>query len=421
MSIRILSLKAENIKRIKVVDIDFTGSDLTIIGGDNLQGKTSVIDAIAYGLGGERLRPTNLQREDSLVPPNLEIKLSNGIVVKRKGKNSSLFVTDSLGMKSGQSLLDSFIPTFALNIPKFFNSSNKQKAETLLEIIGLKEQLSELEKQEKKTFDERHTMGQIADQKKKFADEHAYNADCPETPISIAELLKTQQGILLKNAKNNDLRNNLKNLENELHQVNSEISNLEQQLAQKKAYRSQVEQNYSVASTSSKEINDESTKEIEEKIGNIEEINVKVRINLDKEKAIQDASIYNQKHNKLTEELESIRKQKFDLLDGANFPLKDLSVMDSELTYKGKAWDCMATSEQYIVATAIVKALSPECGFVLFDKLESIDLNSLESFRKYLEKNDLQIIGTRVSTGDECTIIIEDGTTKSEPAKLPEF
>lgn len=47
-----------------------------------------------------------------------------------------------------------------------------------------------------------------------------------------------------------------------------------------------------------------------------------------------------------------------------------LSVQDGALTYNGHGWDCMSTSEQLRVATAIVRAMNPKCGFVLLDKLE---------------------------------------------------
>ena len=107
-----------------------------------------------------------------------------------------------------------------------------------------------------------------------------------------------------------------------------------------------------------------------------------------------------------------------DLLNGADMPLSGLSVEHGELTYHGQAWDNMSASEQLRVATAIVRKLNPHCGFVLLDKLEQMDLTTLEEFGAWLEAEGLQAIATRVSTGDECAIIIEDGSVKSaEPSE----
>jgi hypothetical protein len=83
--------------------------------------------------------------------------------------------------------------------------------------------------------------------------------------------------------------------------------------------------------------------------------------------------------------------------------------MDGELTYNGFKWESLSGSDQLKVATAIVRKLNPKCGFVLLDKLEQMDLDTLKEFGEWLEAEGLQAIATRVSTGDECSILIEDG------------
>ena len=134
--IKINKLEIENVKRIKAVKIEPTANGLTVIGGKNNQGKTSVIDAIAWALGGERYRPTSPQREGSVIPPTLSIVMSNGLVVERKGKNSDLKVTDPNGEKGGQQLLNDFVEQLAIDLPKFLQSTAKEKANTL-QIIGV--------------------------------------------------------------------------------------------------------------------------------------------------------------------------------------------------------------------------------------------------------------------------------------------
>ena len=92
MSVKIDSFEIENTKRIKTVSLEPSPQGLTVIGGRNGQGKTSVLDAITWALAGERYRPSNPQREGSVLPPNIRIVLDNGLVVERKGKNSALKV-----------------------------------------------------------------------------------------------------------------------------------------------------------------------------------------------------------------------------------------------------------------------------------------------------------------------------------------
>lgn len=131
-NIRINELKIENVKRVKAFSLKPNENGLTIVGGGNRQGKTSVLDAIAWALGGDKYRPSMPQHEGAETPPYLRVELSNGLIVERKGKNSDLKVTDPNGTKSGQQLLNSFIEQLALDLPKFLYSSNKEKAQILL-------------------------------------------------------------------------------------------------------------------------------------------------------------------------------------------------------------------------------------------------------------------------------------------------
>lgn len=424
MSVKITSFEAENVKRIKAVQFTPSEDGLTIIGGKNANGKTSVLDGIVYALGGEKNRPKNFNREGSAVPGKIRIELSNGIIVERSGKNASLKVTDPSGRKGGQRLLNEFIEPLALNLPKFMNASDKEKGETLLQIIGVGEELAELDKKENFIYSERTLVGRDADKKAKLADALEYYPDAPEELVSASDLIKQQQEILAKNGENQRKRERVKEITFEKHRIFDEAQRLEEQIAEltarledrKKAYE-KVSDDEEIAMKDAAQLEDESTAEIEESIANIEEINRRVRANLTKANAIDEAEQLRNEYDKMTEELEAVRSQRKALLDSADLPLDGLSVSEGALVYKGQQWSDMSSAEQLIVATAIVRKLNPECGFVLMDKLEQMDADTLAEFGTWLEAEGLQVIATRVSTGDECTIIIEDGTIAEAPQK----
>lgn len=402
MSMKINRLEIENVKRIKAVKVEPKQNGLTIIGGNNKQGKTSVLDSIAWALGGDKFKPSQAARDGSALPPNLHIVMNNGLVVERKGKNSALKVTDPNGEKAGQQLLNEFVNSFALDLPKFMEASGKEKAQTLLKIIGVGDQLAELEKEEKELYQERLYIGRTADQKEKFAKEQPYFPDAPKDLVSPSDLIKQQQEILARNGENQRKRERLHQLEQSYQKINDDLSDL---LSKQK----KIEEDLRIARLSAADLQDESTAELEKSISNIEEINRKVRANLDKEKAEDDAKTYRNEYNDLTAKISDVRSKKTDLLNSAELPLPDLSVMDGELVYEGQKWDNMSGSDRMKVATAIVRKLNPECGFVLLDKLEQMDLSTLQEFGEWLEAEGLQAIATRVSTGEECSIIIEDG------------
>ncbi|MDD4566079.1 MAG: AAA family ATPase [Eubacteriales bacterium] len=419
MSMKINKLEIENVKRVKAVKIEPTANGLTVIGGRNGQGKTSVLDSIAWALGGEKYRPSQAQRDGSVIPPSLHIVMNNGLVVERKGKNSDLKVIDPNGQKGGQQLLNEFVEQLALDLPRFMQSSNKEKAQALLQIIGVGAQLAELERQEMEIYNRRHAIGQIADQKKKFAKEQLYYPDAPKEPVSASDLIKQQQDVLAKNGENQRKRQNLSFLEGQAADIQRKLDEL---LEKQKTVLVDLE----IAGKSALDLHDESTEELERNIANIEEINVKVRANLDKDKAEQDAQDYEGQYNTLTADINDVREKKMDLLKDAQLPLPGLSIEDGELTYNGFKWDNMSGSDQLKVSTAIVRKLNPKCGFVLLDKLEQMDLDTLQEFGRWLEQEGLQAIATRVSTGDECEIIIEDGyvtgtTEESSEAQQPSW
>lgn len=401
-SIKINKLEIENVKRVRAVQVVPSEKGLTVLGGKNNQGKTSVLDSIAWALGGKKYQPSNPRREGSVTPPSLRVELSNGLIVERKGKNSDLKVIDPSGNKAGQTLLDSFVEELALDLPKFMEATSKEKARTLLEIIGVGDKLFELDNLENKLYQERLAIGKIADTKKKHAQEMPRHEGVPEELISASDLIKQQQDILARNAEKERKRRNLAHLEDE----NKRLKEILQD------YQTKLEANENdlvEARKSALDLHDESTVELEANIAKIDEINAKIRINLEKDQAEQEAEYYGQQYKDLNEEIDAIRKERLDLLKGADLPLPGLSVVDGELTFNDQHWDNMSGSEQLRVATAIVRKLKPECGFVLIDKLEQMDIDTMKEFGEWLEQEDLQAIATRVSSGEECQIIIEDG------------
>lgn len=412
MSVKIAALEAENVKRIKAVALTPSPTGLTIVGGNNNQGKTSVLDALAWALGGEKFRPTAAVRDGALAPPHLKVILSNGVVVERKGKNSSLTVTDPTGQRSGQQLLNAFVEPLALDLPRFMQASDKDKADTLLNIIGVGDALTGLDREIKALYDRRTVIGQIGAQKRHAAEELTEYPDAPSEPVSAIELIQQQQEILLHNADNQRQRMKLAQLEEQEKQLGRRVQELSQELEMVEHQLTAVQQDVQDATKTVAQLQDESTAELEQSIRNVEEINRQVSANLAKSKAQDEAERYAQEYTALTEQIKAKRTARMDLLNGADLPLTGLGVEDGSLTYNGKHWQDMSGSDQLRVATAIVRRLNPDCGFVLLDKLEQMDLATLAEFGSWLQAEGLQAIATRVSTGGECQIIIEDGRVK---------
>ena len=419
MSVTITALEAENVKRIKAVAFAPSPTGLTLVGGNNNQGKTSVLDALAWALGGDRFRPDAAQRDGAIAPAHLKVTLSNGVVVERKGKKASLTVTDPTGRRSGQQLLNAFVEPLALDLPRFMDASDKEKSDILLRIIGIGAELHTRDLEIKGLYDKRTFTGQLAAQKKHFAEEMISYPEAPDEPVSASELIRQQQDILARNGENQRLRAQYAELEQQVQQCVDELKRTRERIATLQQLADELDAKHTklfnqreTARKTVSQLQDESTAELEASIRDIEETNRKVRANLEKARAEDEAAQYASEYDRLTESIQQKRADRMALLNGADLPLPGLSVEDGVLTYNGKRWRDMSGSDQLRVAAAIVRRLNPDCGFVLLDKLEQMDMTTLQEFSAWLEAEGLQAIATRVSTGSECQIIIEDGMVK---------
>ena len=312
---KINSFEIENVKRVRTVTYEPTPNGLTVIGGKNGQGKTSILDAIAWALGGAKFAPSNPEREGAANPPHIKITLDNGLVVERKGKNSDLTVTDPSGRRYGQKLLDDFIEVLALDLPKFMQASDKEKAETLLKIIGVGDQLKAMDQEYDRLYNQRRALGQMATMKSKYAEGLPEYTDAPNQPVSATELINENAAILARNGENARKRDQLKEIilereraTNELQMLMDRMSQLQSQIAGAQAKLDQLTHDQEIASKTVEELIDESTDEIQAKLHDIDEINTKVRANMAKEQAKEEAHQLNEQYNGLTEQIEKQRR-----------------------------------------------------------------------------------------------------------------
>lgn len=415
--VTIASLELENVKRVRAVSLEPSPTGLTVIGGRNAQGKTSVLDAICWTLGGAKYQPEAPRRDGAAGDPTMKVTLSNGIVAQRAGKSHALKVTDPSGAKAGQALLDAFVEQFALNVPKFLQASDKDKASALLKIIGAEEELAEIDREEAALTQQRLTVGQLARRYRGAADALPCWPEAPEEPVDVTELAQMQRDAMQRNADNQRIRDERGRAERDVDDAARALGDAQravERLAQELEERRQRLADLTGMETA---LVDVDVSQIEAAIANAQEVNEQVRANAAKRAAEEQARSQEEAYAKLDQAVADARAKRAAMLDNAAMPLPGLTVQDGCLAYGGHRWDGMSGSEQMMVATAIVRALNPACGFVLLDKLEQLDVDTLASFGAWCAAQGLQVIGTRVSTGDECSVVIEDGMVMNQPTE----
>lgn len=415
-AVRIVQLQIDNVKKIRAVGLTPAATGLTSIGGNNAQGKTSVLDAIMGALLGDKFKPS-LPVRDGAQKGETKITLSNGFVVERnysaKG-GSYLTVTAPDGGKHGQTILNEFLAELALNLGDFLKASDKQKSKILLQAVGVDTQ--PYDEKIAAMMQERLLKGRERDNAKGHYESLPYHEDYgTELADSTAIAAKLQQQMNHNSAvaaAYQDARAARDAMTAEVeHRAGLEkrLAELQAEIADSKIKIDDLAAKAEAAIDAYKAMEKIDTEPTTAELKSVEATNAKVRDNQAKANAKRQHSILADEYTHMTREIEALRDELKGLLDANPLPLDGLAIEEGELLYNGQRWDNMSGAERLQVATAVCHLINPRCGFVLIDGLETMDALTLVKFDAWLQDRGLQAIGTRVSTGDECTIIITDG------------
>lgn len=467
---KITGFSIQDFKRIRLVEIHPTENGLTILGGRNAQGKSSCLDAIAYALGGESFRPSDINNHDGEKNAAIRVEI-DGLIVERTGKNAALKITDARGMRGNQTLLNDIVGKFALDLGAFMRAGDLDKAKMLLKMFPILENsLAEMKKRADEIREIRADQNRDIKRAQIHFDEMPNFPDLPTEEIKIEELTKELQEATEAESEAASRRTLLAVEQQRADALEANLANNQQLIAVKMAKIGENEKSkfarleylkteYEKAQREIQEQTEKAKAELDSQIIELEkgnadierqiantkdgiesikanlagdpdfaaikadimnriqqadETNRKIRANAERRKVYGEIAEMRKNADAKTAELQEIEAERTALLQNAELPLPELSITtDGELLYRGQKWDCMSGAERLKVATAICMKSKPGCGFVLIDGLEAMDPQTLSEFNEYLTSQNMQGIGTIV--GDNAaTIIIEDGRVQEQ-------
>ncbi len=419
-SLTIVGLEATNIKRLRAVRLEVKGESVVIVGGQNAQGKTSLLDAIQMTIGGGKLAERPIR--DGASKGEIVLDLGDLIATRRfSAKGSALTVTDKDKnvLASPQSILDRLTSKISFDPLAFLRMEPKAKAETLKKITGL--DFTGLDMNRAQIFTNRTAKNQQVKQAAALADTAPRYDDMPEEPVSISDLSKRLSDAETVLSENNRKRDSLSDANDKVDAADTAVMTAEEELkraqaslALKKAAKETAIKARDSLAEEIKLLADPDKASILTQLQDIEATNAKIRANEDWKKRQQELAVLTKESADMTEKLENIDAKKAAMLAEVKFPIEGLSFDEGGILYNSVPFDQASGAEQLRVSVAMGLAMNPELKVLLIRDGSLLDDKSLSIVAKMAEESGSQIWLERVGKGEECSVIIEDGAIEED-------
>lgn len=400
---KILNLKAENIKRIKAVDI--TPEDATVIvSGKNGQGKTSVLDSILFALGGkDALKQTPKPVRDGAESASIDLDMGEYRVVRTFTKDGTtkleLYNKDGLRLGTPQRLLDEIVGKIAFDPLEFANMNAKEQKQVLLDVLGIAEEVQDLQMRYQTKYQDRRLVGRD----KTTAEGHLATLEKPkQAPKNLIDTAEVSQQ--LREAQQNN--SEVESMKMDVNRIDTRIDSLQRQIDELKAEKAEAKAKLK----GKRKINTSKLEEQLENAGVLNEAYNKAQQYKAAEEAVKKA---NSEYDQFTKELDQLLKDKNNLIESAELPIEGLDIDSEGVTYNKIPFSQLSSAEQLKVSLAIAMKMNPKLRVMRILDGSLLDSDNLQVIRDMANDQDYQVWIERVEDDGTVGIVIEDGEVRS--------
>ena len=431
---RIVSLQAENIKRLKAVQIKPEGNTV-VISGRNGQGKTSVLDAIWFGLGGgAATKETPRPIRDGEKSASVTLDLGDYIVTRSWTANDKSYLKvenkDGARFPSPQAMLDKLVGHLSFDPLAFAQMDNKAQLQALLSVVKLDVDPGELDANRKEAFDERTQVNRIAKQLEgQLGGMPAPEPGLPPTEISAADIMAEIEAATAQQRQNDSKRNELREAERKVgnwHRIvrdgEADIHELEQRLAKLREARAKDQQAASdaqaIADSLAAEVvalTDPDLSVYRQRLATVEKINAQIRAARDRAGVVSRLREARLESDALSRRMANIDQRKSEIMQSAAFPVEGLAFDEDGITYNGIPFRQCSDAEKLRISMAMAMALNPRLRVIRITDGSLLDSHNLRVIEDLAASNDFQVWIERVDESGKVGIYIEDGEVKSAP------
>lgn len=432
---KIIQLKTENVMRLKAVNIKPDGS-LVIIGGDNGQGKSSTLNAIAMALGGkDQVPPVPIHKGAD--KGSIVVDLGDMIVRRTFTPNGggSLVIEDKEKKRfpSPQALLDSLTGRLTFDPLSFLAQKPKEQLESLKTLVGL--DFTAEDEERERTYNERTVVNREVERAQMTLSQAAHFPEIAG-PADLTALNAEMREAQAHNEKLNGLQtvaNNAKNaltvVDTQLKQaterqreITAEIEALKLKLKEQEEWKLKIEEkvlklstDYLNAKSEVEAFKPQDVQAVQQKLSDASEQNRKHATNTARAALVKTLADKKGESEKLTKAINDIDERKQKKLSAAKFPVDGLSFGAGEVLFGGLPFSQASEAERYRVSVAMAAAMNPKLRVALVRNGSLLDQKNMALLEQLATAYDLQVWIERVGSADPSAIIIEDGMVKGAP------
>jgi len=415
---KITQLTVENHKRISAATVTPEGN-MIVIGGENGEGKSSLIESIETLLRGKRAickDPVRHGADKAVIVGRFD----NGLIVSKEitpdGK-AKLVIRGNVS-STPQALLDSFYSEFSFDPDKFFDMDPQKRLEMLRKIVKI--DFTELDERRKEAYDNRAQAGRdVAGRQSQIDQMPAYDG-VPTREVSINDLMAELNGAMDANRERAEAADRAEVALAKVRAIEADIAKAEEAIASWQRALAGKQDALKMASETVKKCegvaaaqrDHVTTVPIQAKIDALEDTNRKVRANINRREFQRSFASKKKEYERLTDDLTAIDAKKADMLSKAQFPIKGLSFGEGDVEYNGVTFDQASQAEKLRVVIAMNIALNPELRAICVRTASLLDAKNMQILAGLADEFDTQIWAERVGQGEECSVIIEDGMVK---------
>ncbi len=431
---KIVQLHAENFKRLGVVEINPTGNVIKI-GGDNGQGKSSVLDAIYVALKGRAVAPPKPIRKGE---EKCTIRLDMGDVIVTRNFHAkdggeytdTIKVENSEGLRYSKpdQLLKSLLGEVGFDPFEFVNLKPKDQAARLLEMVPLSIDLDEFAEQDESDFANRRDVNRDVARLKAQVDGIAVEdvpADAPDRAAltdALGNAANTNAGIERERIRREDEKRQVTtcrqlagNARSRAEQLRAEADQADAAAKEQDGEADRIEKELAGLKPLDEPVD---TDALRGQLRDAEAVLASIDRQSRRKALVAELTAAEAKSAGYTEAMAQRAKERNEALADAEMPVPGLAFAINEkgeavLTYEGLPFDKdqISTAVQLRVSTAIGMAANPRLRVLRISDGSLLDSKSMQMLTEMAEAEDFQLWIEVVGDGG-VGIVMENGLVR---------